>query len=294
MIFTDKTYAENILSEAADKDYQTFTSRLTNTKYPILGVRIPKLQTMAKRILQGDYSAFLALSFTYFEHHLLRGMVCAMNREGEKEHLALFAEFIPYIDDWEGVDLIASRYKNSSESYFSALTEYLRDRREYAVRFALVALLSNFAATPRAGEAVRLVRSLTHCGYMEKFARAAKSPQRSAQNAQLAGTTPAQNSAPHLERQEPRLGGYIPTLAPAVCGSATPPCGYYVLMGTAWLLSVLYLTEKSAVLSYLSDPAQDPATRLKTISKILDSFRVPPDEKQSLRALRQVIKEEGR
>ena len=294
MDFLSPGGVNEMLFAAADKGYQAFTSRLTNTKYPILGVRIPQLQAMAKRILKGDYSAFLALPFTYFEHHLLRGMVCAMNKEGEGEHLSLFAEYIPFIDDWEGVDLIASRYTNASESYFNALTEYLSDCREYAVRFALVALLSNFAATPRAGEIVRLVRSLTPCGYMEKFARAAKSHKRSAQNAQLAGTIPAQDSAPHLARQEPRLGSYIPLSAPAVCGSATPPCGYYVLMGAAWLLSVLYLTEKSAVLSYLSDPAQDPATRLKTISKILDSFRVRLEEKQSLRALRQGIKEEGR
>ena len=178
MDFLSPGGVNEMLFAAADKGYQAFTSRLTNTKYPILGVRIPQLQAMAKRILKGDYSAFLSIPFTYFEHHLLRGMVCAMNKEGEGEHLSLFAEYIPFIDDWEGVDLIASRYTNASESYFNALTEYLSDCREYAVRFALVALLSNFAATPRAGEIVRLVRSLTPCGYMEKFARAAKSKTR--------------------------------------------------------------------------------------------------------------------
>ena len=63
------------------------------------------------------------------------------------------------------------------------------------------------------------------------------------------------------------------------------------MMGAAWLLSVLYLTDKEVVLDYIKDGSIDIDTRLKTISKILDSFRVSKEEKQYLRILRGEIRQ---
>lgn len=272
MNFDTRESVEEKLSEFADEKYRLFTSRLTNTKYPILGVRIPQLQNLAKQILKGDYNVFLSLPFTYFEHHILRGMVIAMNKEGEKEHLSLFDEYVPYIDDWEGVDLIASRYNCKSESYFSALRSRLNGDREYSVRFALIAILHNFASDKtKAPAIIGDVRDLTTRGYLEKFLRGAKERTHSG--------------------GEKRLGGYIPASSPMLTGTAAPPAGYYVMMGAAWLLSVLYLTDKAAVLDYIKDGSIDIDTRLKTISKILDSFRVSKEEKQYLRILRGEIRQ---
>ena len=115
------------------------------------------------------------------------------------------------------------------------------------------------------------MRDLTKRGYLEKFLRGAKERVR-------------QNTGE-------RLGGYIPASSPMLTGTAAPPAGYYVMMGAAWLLSVLYLTDKAAVLDYVKDGSIDIDTRLKTISKILDSFRVSKEEKQYLRILRGEIRQ---
>lgn len=281
MNFNTRESVEEKLSEFADEKYRLFTSRLTNTKYPILGVRIPQLQNLAKQILKGDYNAFLSLSFTCFEHHLLRGMVIALCKEGEAEHLALFDEYLRYVDDWEGVDLIATRYDCKTESYFSSLRSRLFSDGEFSARFALVALLHNFASNPAFTEPILLdVRALTECGYLRKFSLSADGAP-----LDIANFASATSSVPHS-----RLGGYLPSDLISETQTEPPSPGYYVMMGAAWLLSVLYLTDKNAVISYIKDPRVDKNTRLKTISKILDSFRVPSEEKRALRLIRDEIK----
>ena len=140
------------------------------------------------------------------------------------------------------------------------------------MRFALIAILHNFASDKTKALAITGdVRDLTKRGYLEKF---------------LCGAKERTHSG-----GEKRLGGYIPVSSPMTTGTAAPPGGYYVMMGAAWLLSVLYLTDKEVVLDYIKDGSIDIDTRLKTISKILDSFRVSKEEKQYLRILRGEIRQ---
>lgn len=230
MIFKDKEQVEEKLFSLADESYKRFDSRLTNTRYPIIGVRKPALIAIARAVARDDHAAFLALPFTYFEHHLLRGAVCAMCRVSEQEHVRLFYDYVGYIDDWEACDLTACRYERTSESYYAAMRALTGDEREFAVRFGIVALMHNFAK--RAEYAARLcadMRALTHEGY-------------------------------------------------------------YVKMAAGWLLSVVYLADKKPVEEFLLDADADLDTRLKAISKLIDSFRVTEEDKKKLRELRKTIK----
>lgn len=163
MIFKDKEQVEEKLFSLADESYKRFDSRLTNTQYPIIGVRKPALIAIARAVAREDHAAFLALPFTYFEHHLLRGAVCAMCRVSEQEHVRLFYDYVGYIDDWEACDLTACRYERTSESYYAAMRALTGDEREFAVRFGIVALMHNFAK--RAEYAARL------CADMRAHAR---------------------------------------------------------------------------------------------------------------------------
>ncbi len=230
MIFKDKEQVEEKLFSLADESYKRFDSRLTNTQYPIIGVRKPALIAIARAVAREDHAAFLALPFTYFEHHLLRGAVCAMCRGREQEHVRLLYDYVGYSDDWEACDLTGCRYDRTSESYYAAMRALTGDEREFAVRFGIVALMHNFAK--RAEYAARLcadMRALTHEGY-------------------------------------------------------------YVKMAAGWLLSAVYLADKKPVEEFLLDADADHDTRLKAISKLIDSFRVTEEEKKKLRELRKTIK----
>ena len=67
------------------------------------------------------------------------------------------------------------------------------------------------------------------------------------------------------------------------CCSQYNSTDYYVQMSVAWLLSMCYVKEKDATLSFLRQKALDEFTYRKTISKILESNQVSKDEKQWVR-----------
>ncbi|MBQ9941897.1 MAG: DNA alkylation repair protein, partial [Christensenellaceae bacterium] len=62
--------------------------------------------------------------------------------------------------------------------------------------------------------------------------------------------------------------------------------GYYLKMAVAWGLSMAYLQQKQPVLALLQGDALCTFTHNKTVSKLVDSFRVSPEEKAALKKLR--------
>lgn len=62
--------------------------------------------------------------------------------------------------------------------------------------------------------------------------------------------------------------------------------GYYVTMAVAWALSVCYVKFPDKILPLLEQKKLPLLTHNKTIQKIIESHRVPPQEKKRLRTLR--------
>jgi len=68
--------------------------------------------------------------------------------------------------------------------------------------------------------------------------------------------------------------------------------GYYARMGAAWGLATLYLYDREAALSILSDRVWDPVTHNKAIQKLRESWRVPDEDKRMLNGLRRKADED--
>ena len=70
VIWSKEQYQEFIkyLKSIKEDKYREFSMKLTPTKYEILGIRIPKLRSIAKDIFKGNYQEFLILCGNeYFE-----------------------------------------------------------------------------------------------------------------------------------------------------------------------------------------------------------------------------------
>lgn len=81
-------------------------------------------------------------------------------------------------------------------------------------------------------------------------------------------------------REEP----YIDRVLDVYRGFRHP--GYYARMGAAWGLATLYPLRRDAVLELLRGDALDDFTHRMTIRKIVESWRVAPEDRQLARALR--------
>ena len=132
----------------SEPEFQKFSSSLLPGTNNILGVRLPALRKLAKKIATGDWRAYLASEEDRsFEEIMLQGMVIGYVRADLPELLERIAAFVPKIDNWSVCDSFCSGLKiarKEPEAIWDFLQPYLHTEREFEARFGVVMLLFYF------------------------------------------------------------------------------------------------------------------------------------------------------
>lgn len=136
------------MMEEAEPIYREFASKLLPGTDNLLGVRLPKLRKIARKLAKGEPEKYLAAEpERYFEEVMLRGILIGyapFNIEQRKRELV---RFIPAIRDWSVCDSSCITYKfmrEKQKEWFDFLKGYMRNTNEFACRFAYVCLLDHF------------------------------------------------------------------------------------------------------------------------------------------------------
>ena len=82
--WTKESYEEfrSYLKKNQDVSYQKFQEKLVQTKYEILGIRIPVNRRIAKEIAKSDVASFLKVTkHKYHEEIMIEGFVLASLKE---------------------------------------------------------------------------------------------------------------------------------------------------------------------------------------------------------------------
>ena len=125
---------QKYLQSIKEEKYKEFSSRLTKTKYSMLGVRIPILRKLAKEICKGNYSSYLEISKDdSFEEVLIQGLVISNIKDED--------EFLKYLDNF-----VLKIVKKNPDTYFNYFTKYLKSNKEFKIRVCLIVYL-NFYTT---------------------------------------------------------------------------------------------------------------------------------------------------
>lgn len=161
------------LEELAEEKYRIFTASLIPGKENILGVRIPLLKKLAKKLIRGDWRAYLKeAGDDSMEEVMLQGMVIGGCNADIDEKLKLAEGFIPKIDCWSVCDSFCGGLKIAAthrERVWEFLRPYLNSDREYDIRFGVVMLL--YYLTPEyAPLAFGYFDRIKHEGYYVKMA----------------------------------------------------------------------------------------------------------------------------
>ena len=86
-----KSYTEYLtyLTKGADLKKSEFDKKLINTKYKIIGLKLPELRSFAKELIkQNDAELILSnKNFTYYEELLIYSFVLASIKIDEKERI---------------------------------------------------------------------------------------------------------------------------------------------------------------------------------------------------------------
>lgn len=143
----DKIYIKRLLLNLADLKYKKFVSSLIPNvdKNTIIGVRLPILRKIAKKIAKNDWRYYLDnVSDDSFEEIMLYGMVIGYIDLKPDCILDLIKDFIPKINNWSTCDSFCSGLKftlNYKENVWLFIQSYLKSDKEYFIRFGIVMLL---------------------------------------------------------------------------------------------------------------------------------------------------------
>lgn len=142
-------FIEKELEENIDLKYKEFNQKLCpDTKKELLGIRIPVLRKLAKKIIATNPEEFLKnVSNQYLEEVLLEGYVIAGLKVDIKRKLELFQSYIPKIDSWMITDTVCSTIKpkkNELNIIWDFIGDYLNSPEEFEKRFAVIMMLDFF------------------------------------------------------------------------------------------------------------------------------------------------------
>lgn len=159
----------------AEPSYQKFSSSLLPGVDNLLGVRIPKLRKMAKELAKGDWRAYLQdAQEDTFEETMLQGMVIGYADTDFEERLRYVADFVPKISNWSLCDSFCSGLKKlsaqNSQRLWEFLQPYLKDTREYFVRFGVIMLRTYYLDQDHVDRVFELLDAVSHEGYYAKMA----------------------------------------------------------------------------------------------------------------------------
>lgn len=158
----------------ADPDYQKFSAALLPNVNNILGVRLPLLRKIAKKIASDDWHAYIAdAQSEYFEEIMLQGMVIGYAKADIEEILTYTYAFVKKIDNWSVCDSFCTGLKITKinmKCVWEFLQQYFNSEKEFEVRFGVVMLLSFYIDEEYIDRVLALLDQVKHPGYYVKMA----------------------------------------------------------------------------------------------------------------------------
>lgn len=132
-----------------DNDYKKFHERICQTNYEIMGIKIPVLRKIAKKLLKVfSYEEILDnLNTNIYEHIMLQGMIIANVKVNYERKIQLINNYLNKIDNWGICDVFCSELKfvkKNKKEFLNYILPLLDSEKEYYQRFAIVILLDYY------------------------------------------------------------------------------------------------------------------------------------------------------
>lgn len=164
---------KDILNELAEQDYKKFSSALIPGCKKMLGVRIPKLRTLAKQIAKEDFRGYLNdASDDTFEEIMLQGFVIGYAKADINEILEYVKVFIPKINDWSVNDSFCSTFKiakKNQQIVWDFIMNYKNSDHEFEQRIVAIMLMDYFLTDEYIDSVLNVLNELKFDGYYTKM-----------------------------------------------------------------------------------------------------------------------------
>lgn len=161
------------IEQLAENDYKKFSASLLPGIDHVLGVRLPQLRELAKRIAKEDWHRYLVAEPYYFEEIMLQGMVIGAIQVTPEERLQYIAGFVPCINSWSVCDTFCGGLKFTAKNQalvWEFMQPYLHSGEEYQIRFAVIMMMSYYLTDDYIDTVLALLDGVNHDAYYVKMA----------------------------------------------------------------------------------------------------------------------------
>lgn len=158
--------------------YVEFHQKIINTKKTILGVKVPDLRRLAKKLASSfDYDdiarLLLQLDANIYEQVLLCGLVIANAKLSDEQRISLTKKYLNLADSWSEIDVfVQKKAEYKKPIWWKFAIDCLRSDKEFVVRYGIVAIMTNFLDKKYLDTALNEIRLVKHQGYYVKMAQA--------------------------------------------------------------------------------------------------------------------------
>lgn len=136
------------LEAASEEKLRAFNQRIvSDTRYPILGVRTPAVRALAKKLAKNWRELLMEAQFQSYEETLAVGLAIAYAKDPLPDKLDGLRTLLPKLDSWGMTDTIAPTLKPKEKDLglvWEFAGECLTSEREYTVRFGIILMLDDF------------------------------------------------------------------------------------------------------------------------------------------------------
>lgn len=167
------------LEALAEPGFCSFTKSLMPGVENVIGVRLPLLRRIARKIAKADWREYLnevsdsSYEEISYEEIMLQGMVIGCLKEEPEMILELVRGFVPKIDNWSVCDSFCAGLKITKEipdRMWEFLQDYLKDSRPYYLRFAIVMMIQYFIDEEHICRVLALLDGIRREDYYVKMA----------------------------------------------------------------------------------------------------------------------------
>ncbi len=162
------------LFSLSEEKFKEFASSLIPGCDNLIGVRIPKLRKIAKKIVKDNPIDFLDnAEDIYFEETMLKALIIGNMNEDIEVMLEQIAMFVPKITNWSLCDSFCNELKIvrlHKERVWTFLQRYHQSNEAYEIRFVVVMLLFHYMEKQYLDDILFICDVITHEDYYVKMA----------------------------------------------------------------------------------------------------------------------------
>lgn len=140
---------EEYFKANADEKYRNFHTKLVPNLCDMVGVRIPVIRTLAKKIAKESLEEYMQEEYLdMYEKRMLRAFViCNIKNPSFEEFKGYVESFVQSIDNWAVCDCFCSGLKITTkyrEEMLPIILSYISSDREFEIRFGIVMLMNYY------------------------------------------------------------------------------------------------------------------------------------------------------